>query len=204
MKKTVSCSLKKAVLLLLVGVMLLPVACMGEPTYTYEEYLKRKAFQQRQQEGTQIDVGQDQIEQELAAFENDLNGYELYIREFSDLYQAHAQHMDPLYDRFDGEQEDLDRKNAYAQQIKQHLDEWYQDLNMLVTADIMEGYHQYMLGYLENEIGYYESFLEGDSALAEQYMLNASLAMENGSQKLEAIESDLNQRAQQLGMEPPF
>ncbi len=194
---------KTVLILVLVMAIIFITACGGETKYTYEEYRKLKAFQERQEYAAENDFGENAQDLDPASYYRDLENYDFYMGEFTIIYNDCSQALNSLYDSFDSEQQDLDRKNDHAQDIKQQLAYWSQDLSQLDVPDIMLDYHNYILEYLDNEILFYDSFLQGDPEAANRYMLEAARALENGNRQLEEIEASLRNRAGKLGADPP-
>ena len=68
----------------------------------------------------------------------------------------------------------------------------------------MNTYHDYFQKYLEKEVIFYESFLNGDEELLEKYQLEANEMYENMEEELQRIEKSFNTREAELGVEQPF
>ncbi|MGM0365872.1 MAG: hypothetical protein ACQEP5_04995 [Actinomycetota bacterium] len=181
--------------------LVLVTGCMRETKYTYEEYRKLKAFQEASKDLTEN--GND-LKNDLQSYHRDLDNYNAYLADFAALYNKYYEKLIPLMDSFDQEQENLDRKNEYAESIKQSLDYWLEDLDKLDPPGFMQNYHNYFLEYLNQEILFYISFLQGEPELATSYSLEANIALENSNEELQTIKDDFRKIAQELGLEPPF
>ena len=199
--------IKKAVIFFLITLIIPMTGCTGAPKYTYEEYKKIKAINRNGGDYSDENYTakiENKAEDGLQLYYNDLGDYEFYIEDFKTLYDKYSGLMIPVIDNFDNEQENINKKNEYAELLRRYLDGWLDDLDDLDTPDIMLRYHDYILSYLNKEILFYDSFLEGEAELVDKYQQEANEAYENSEEELKDVKLDLNNRAQKLGIEPPF
>ena len=84
--------------------------------------------------------------------------------------------------------------------MKKQLD----DIKEIDAPDIMTSYIDYFQKYLENEILFYESFLNGDTKLSEKYQVEANNMYANTEEEIKKIEESFNSKALQLGVGCPF
>lgn len=199
--------IKKAIILFLIILFITAVGCSGAPKYTYEEYKKIKAINRNdgdfsdENNTAKID---NNAEDDLQLYYKYLDEYNFYIEDFKILYDKYSGLMVPIIDDFDNEQENINKKNEYAELLKRYLNEWLEDLNNLDTPDIMIRYHDCILLYLNKEILFYDSFLQSDAELVDEYQHEANEVYENSEEELKDVKLDLRNRAQKLGIEPPF
>jgi len=192
------------VLIILLSITL--ASCIGEPKYTYEEYKKLKAI------GTDEDSGSidedflvdDDGKDELQSYSEDLNDYYLYIEEFKSIYDRYTNELFTLFDGFDNEKEDIDKKNQYANSIIDHEEKWITDLEEIKVPDFLENYHIYFIDFLNNEVLFYSYFVEADLEKANSSAQEADNAYGNSLIELEAVEKRFNDRAEKLNFDPPF
>ncbi len=183
------------------------VSCIGETKYTYEEYKKIKAMNT---DKDSEDIAEDLLTEdnagkdELQSFSNDLNDYYLYIEEFKSIYDRHTNELFTLFDDFDGEKEDINKKNQYAGSIIKHEEKWIADLEEIAVPGFLDDYHICFTDYLNNEVLYYKYFLEADLEKANNSALEADNLRERSFVELEKVEKKFNDRAEELSLEPPF
>lgn len=195
----------KRFLLLIIAALLLLISftlftgCTGLPKYTYEEYKKIKALNENKEV-----VNDDQGQSDLESFYKDLDLHNNYIKDFKLVYNKYSDLLLPMFNSFDNEQEDLDKKNQYAESIIIYQNDWLKDINEIDVPDIMLTYHKYFQEYLEKEVLFYESFLKGEAEILDKHQLEANEASENTKKELQNIEQDFNSRAEELGIEQPF
>ena len=202
----------KRFLLLIIAALLLLISftlftgCTGLPKYTYEEYKKIKAFNENKgTETAKDDTGSNNENlSDLEMFYKDLDSYNNFITDFNVIYNKYSDLLLPLFDSFDNEQEDLDKKNQCAESIMLHQNNWLEEIKEMDIPDIMTTYHDYFQKYLEKEVIFYESFLNGDEELLEKYQLEANEMYENMEEELQRIEKSFNTREAELGVEQPF
>jgi len=180
------------------------ISCMSEPKYTYEEYKKIKAINADKDNGDKTEDFLADDNDELQSFSRDLNYYYLYIEEFKSIYDRHTSELFILFDDFDGEKEDIDKKNQYADSIIAHEEGWIDDLEEIVAPDFLDTYHICFMGYLNKEVLFYKYFLEADLEKANSYAMEADDLCERSFVELEAVEKIFNDRAKKLSLEPPF
>jgi len=195
------------VLVLMILMSTLLISCMGGPKYTYEEYKKIKAMNTDKDSGdtTEDFLADDNGDNdELQSFSRDLNDYYLYIEEFKSIYDRHTSELFILFDDFDGEKEDIDKKNQYADSIIEHEEGWIDDLEELVAPDFLDTYHICFMDYLNKEVLFYKYFLEADLEKVNSYAMEADDLRERSFVELEAVEKIFNDRAKKLSLEPPF
>lgn len=189
------------VLIILMSTML--ISCIGEPKYTYEEYKKIKAMNGE-------DIAEDFLaddnagKDELQSFSNDLNDYYLYIEEFKSIYDKYTNELFTLFDDFDGEKEDINKKNQYADSIIEYEEGWISDLEEIVVPGFLDDYHICFMDYLNSEVLYYKYFLGVDLEKANSSAQEADNLRERSFAELETVEKNFNDRAEELSLEPPF
>jgi len=66
------------------------------------------------------------------------------------------------------------------------------------------GYHDYFIGFLNNDVLYYKYFLEADLEKADDYSQKADEYYDKRLIELNALEKSFNERAESLGLELPF
>jgi len=193
------------VLIILMSTML--ISCIGEPKYTYEEYKKIKAMNT---DKDSEDIAEDFLaddnseKDELQSFSNDLNDYYLYMKEFKSTYDRYTGELFTLFDDFDSEKEDINKKNQHAASIIEHEEGWISDLKEIVVPGFLDDYHIYFMDYLNNEVLYYKYFLEADLEKAYSSAQEADDLRERSFAELETVEKNFNDRAKELSLEPPF
>ena len=204
-KSTKNIILGASVLIILMSAVL--ISCMGGPKYTYEEYKKIKAMN-ADKDGE--DIAEDFLaddnagKDELQSFSNDLNDYYLYVEEFKSVYDRYTSELFTLFDDFDSEKEDINKKNQYAGSIIEYEEKWIADLEENVATDFLDTYHIYYINYLNNEVLYYKYFLDADLEKANSSAQEADDLRERSSVELEAVEKIFNDRAEELNLKPPF
>lgn len=191
--------MKKTIVIFLIILIITGVGCTGAPKYTYEEYKKIKAINRG-------DSPEDENmpEEDMESYYDDLDDYNLYMSDFRAIYDKYSGLMVPEIDSFDSEQQDIIKKNEHAELIKQYLNEWIEDLNNLDVPDIMLRYHGSILSYLDKEVLFYDSFLQGEAELVDRYQREVNEALESSEIELESVRSGLRDSAQKSGIEPPF
>ncbi|MBN1299011.1 MAG: hypothetical protein JW997_04925, partial [Actinobacteria bacterium] len=171
----------------------------------YQEYKKIKALNEKNNSKTAED-DKDNSEglTDLEAFYKDLDSYNNFISDFRVIYDNYSGLLIELFDSFNNEQEDLDKKNQYAESIIAYMKEWLDEIKVIDTPDIMTAYHNYFQKYLENEILSYESFINGDAELSEKYQSEADDMYKNTEEELQGIRENFISKALELGIEQPF
>jgi hypothetical protein len=180
--------------------------CQEVSKYTYEEYKKIKAFNENKQASEESGSALDSEEglDDLELFYRDLEQYNTFISEFTVIYNKYSGLLLPLIDSFDAEQEDMDLKKQYAESMMDNYSQWLGEINEMDVPGLIETYHGYFKDYLEIEILFYENFLTGDALLSEKYQADANEMYGTVKEELERIESQFDQRAAGLGIEPVF
>ena len=112
--------------------------------------------------------------------------------------------MFDLFDSFENEKEEINKKNQYANSIMEHEEKWITDLEKIKVPDFLEDYHIYFMDFLNNEVLFYKYFLETDLEKANSSEQEADNAYENSLVELEAVEKIFNDRAERLNLDPPF
>jgi len=198
---------KIVILVLIILLSTILASCIGEPKYTYEEYKKLKAMDSDKDSEvitkdllTDDDAGND----ELQSYSNDLDDYYLYIEEFKSIYDRYTNELFTLFDSFDNEKEDIDKKNQYANLIIEHEEKWITDLEKIKVPDFLKDYHIYFIDFLNNEVLFYKYFLEADLEKANSSEQEADNAFRNSLVELEAVERIFNDRAERLNLDTPF
>lgn len=183
---------------------LLSISCLGEPKYSYEEYKKIKAMTtDKDSEDTAEDLLMDDNDK-LQSFSKDLNDYYLYTEEFKSIYDRHTSELFILFDDFDGEKEDINKKNQYADSIIEHEERWIADLEEIAVPDLLDNYHICFVDYLNNEVLFYKYFLEANLEKANSFAIKADNSRDRSFIELEDVEKIFNDRAEKLSIEPPF
>lgn len=192
------------VLLLLISLILF-TGCSGLPKYTYEEYKKIKAFNENKGKETPENA-KDNNEglTDLEVFYKDMDSYNIFISDFRAIYNNYAGLLLELFNNFDNEQEDLDKKNQYAESIILNQQKWLDEIKEINTPAIMVSYSDYFQKYLEKEILFYGSFLSGDAELSNKYQAEAEDMYKKTEEELNRIEESFNSKAIKLGIEQPF
>jgi len=182
-------------------------SCIGEPKYNYEEYKKLKATDT--DKGSEAitedllvddDVGNDELE----SYSRDLDDYCSYMEEFKSVCNKYTNELFTLFDDFDNEEEDIDKKNLYANLILEYEEKWITDLEEIKVPDFLEDYHIYFIDFLNNEVLFYKYFIEGDLEKANSLRQEPDNAYGNSLIELEAVEEGFNNRAEKLNLERPF
>ena len=150
-------TIKKYKIVILVLIILLSitlVSCIGEPKYNYEEYKKLKAI--GTDKGSEAitedllvddDVGNDELE----SYSRDLDDYCSYMEEFKSVCNKYTNELFTLFDDFDNEEEDINKKNLYANLILEYEEKWITDLEEIKFPDFLEDYHiDNVLEYIKN------------------------------------------------------
>jgi len=182
--------------------------CSSEPKYTYEEWEKIKAL--REKEGSEYYKPEEildkdnEINDELYNYNQDLKDYNGYIEECRLVYDRHYEAIINLSDSFDGEQEDLDIKNSYAQLIIDEEEEWIYELSDIDVPYFLINHNYYLLEFLNNNKLFYVYFLESNLDEANKFAQKADLAYEKSEDELIIVKEDFNKRAQGLGLPQPF
>ena len=202
---------KKYKIVILVLIILLSstilASCIGEPKYTYEEYKKLKAMNTDKDSEViteDLPAGDDTGNDELQSYSNDLNDHYLYIDDFKSIYDRYTNELFTLFDDFDNEKEDIDKKNQYANSIIDHEEKWITDLEEIKVPDFLEDYHIYFIDFLNNEVLFYKYFLEADLEKANSSEQEADNAYKDSLVELEAVEKRFIDRAERLNLDPPF
>lgn len=183
------------------------IGCTSELKYTYEEYKKIK-FLDAGKESESIpenELEEDNLNQEeLQSYLDDLNDYNSYIKKFTSIYDKHTSELLPLFDSFDNEQQDIDKKNQYANSIIDYEEKWIADLNEFEAPSFLKDYSNFFIDFLNNEILFYTYFLEAD-------LVNADISVQEGDDsynksliELEAVKESFNDRSEKLNFDPPF
>jgi len=179
--------------------------CADLPKYTYEEYKKIKAFNENKDTETAEDnADNNEGLTDSEVFYKDLESYNSFISEFKAIYSSYSDLLSQLFDSFNNEQEDLDKKNQDAESIILYQEKWLDEIKEIDAPGIMAQYNDYFKKYLEKEILYYESFLDGDTELLEKYQVEADDMYNNIEGELQRIEESFNTRALELGIDQPF
>jgi len=182
--------------------------CSSESKYTYEEWKKIKAL--REKEGgedykpEEILDGDNEIKDELYNYNQDLKEYNTYIEECRLVYVRHYEVIINLSDSFDGEQEDLDVKNSYAQLIIDEEEEWISELIDIDVPHFLNNHNDYLLEFLNNNKLFYVYFLDSDLDEANEFAKKADLAYGESEDELIRVKGNFNKRAQGLGLTQPF
>jgi hypothetical protein len=183
------------------------ISCAGEPEYTYEEYRKIKAIDNNgsslSEEDGAVENGTGD-EDGLQSYFDDLKDYNLYMEEFRALYSRYSAELISLIDDFGNETQDIEKKSQYAHLIKDIEEEWIIDLKEVKVPDFLMGYHDYFIGFLNNDVLYYKYFLEADLEKADDYSQKADEYYDKRLIELNALEKSFNERAESLGLELPF
>ena len=200
-----------AVVILVTAVLLIMLAsffagCQAVPKYTYEEYKKIKAFNENKQTSGEAGsaLGSEEGLDDFELFYRDLEQYNTFISGFTVIYNKYLGLLLPLIDSFDAEQEDMDLKKQYAGSMMDNYSQWLGEIKEMDVPGLIETYHGYFKDYLEIEILFYENFLSGDALLSEKYQADANEMYGTVKEELESIESQFDQRAAGLGIEPVF
>ena len=198
---------KIAAVTLITILFIILIGCTSEPKYTYEEYKKIKFIdadkESKSTSENELEDGNPDQE-ELQYYYYDLNDYNSYMKEFTSIYDKYTNVLLTLFDSFDNEQQDLDKKNQYANSIIDYEEKWVADLNELEVPDLLKVYNSLFIDSLNNEILCYTNFLEADTVNADISEQKASDLYEKSSIELEAIKDSFNDRAKKLNLDPPF
>lgn len=200
-------NIRMGALVLAILISALLTSCISVPKYTYAEYKKIKAINKVEDSE---DIAEDLLADdngnydELQSFSSDLNDYYLYIEEFKSIYGKYTGELFTLFDDFDGEKEDINKKNQYADSIIEHEEGWISDLEELVAPDFLDDYHTIFIDYLNKEVLFYKYFLEADLEKANNSAQEADFLHERSFLELEAVEKIFNDRAEKLTLELPF
>jgi len=191
--------------LLLLIFLILFTGCTGSPKYTYEEYKKLKALDEKKGiETIDDDKNNNKNLSDSDVFYKDLDSYNNFISDFKAIYNNYSDLLTQLFDSFDNEQSDLDKKNQYAESIIINLQKWLEEVKEINTPELMIAHRDYFQKYLENEILFYKSFINGDIELLEKYQIEAANMYTSTEEELQRIEESFNSKALQLGIEQPF
>ena len=191
--------------LLLISLILL-TGCVSVPKYTYEEYKKIKALEGKEgKESSENSMETDNgVSDDLEVFYKDLDAYNNFISEFTGIYSKYYNMLLPLFDNFDSEQEDFDKKTQYAKSIISIHRDWLEEIKEVSVPDIMNKYNGLFRKYLEKEILFYESILRNDIELTEKYQTEASEIYDNIEDELQRIKNNFNSKSSELNIEKPF
>jgi hypothetical protein len=191
--------------LLLISLILL-TGCVSVPEYTYEEYKKIKALEGKEgKESSENSMETDNgVSDDLEVFYKDLDAYNNFISEFTGIYSKYYNMLLPLFDNFDSEQEDFDKKTQYAKSIISIHRDWLEEIKEVSVPDIMNKYNGLFRKYLEKEILFYESILRNDIELTEKYQTEASEIYDNMEDELQRIKNNFNSKSSELNIEKPF
>ncbi|HHT79486.1 MAG TPA: hypothetical protein GXZ93_06830 [Actinobacteria bacterium] len=191
--------------LLLISLILL-TGCVSVPKYTYEEYKKIKALEGKEgKESSENSMETDNgVSDDLEVFYKDLDAYNNFISEFTGIYSKYYNMLLPLFDNFDSEQEDFDKKTQYAKSIISIHRDWLEEIKEVSVPDIMNKYNGLFRKYLEKEILFYESILRNDIELTEKYQIEASEIYDNIEDELQRIKNNFNSKSSELNIEKPF
>jgi hypothetical protein len=198
---------KIAAVILITILSIILIGCTSEPKYTYEEYKKIKSIDAGKESES---ISENELEEgnsdqeELQSYYDDLNDYNSYMNEFTSIYNKYTDELLTLFDSFDNEQQDLDKKNQYANSIIDYEEKWIADLNELETPDLLKQYSDLFIDFLDNEILYYSYFLEADLANADISAQEASDSYNKSLTELEAVKESFNDRSEKLDLDPPF
>jgi hypothetical protein len=204
---SISKKYKIAAVILITILSIISIGCAGEPKYTYEEYKKIKSIDTGKESES---ISENELEEsssdqeELQSYYDDLNDYNSYMNEFKSIYDKYTNELLALFDSFDNEQQDLDKKNQYANSIIDYEEKWIADLNELETPDLLKQYSDLFIDFLDNEILYYSYFLEADLANADISAQEASDSYNKSLTELEAVKESFNDRSEKLDLDPPF
>jgi len=191
---------------LLLTFFILFTGCTGIPKYTYEEYKKIKAIEGKKDTG----LSEDNTEisnadlSELEIFYKDIDSYNIFISDFTNIYNKYYDLLLPLFDSFDEEQENIDKKTRYAESIIVCHNDWRDEIKEMYVPDFMIVYHNFFQEYLEKEILFYECILEDNIELTEKYQIEASEIYENMEKELKNIKNSFNAKSSELNIEKPF
>lgn len=183
------------------------IGCTGEPEYTYEEYKKIKFLEEDKESKpiSESELEEDNSDQEeLQSYYDDLNDYNSYMKKFTSIYDEYSNELLTLFENFDNEQQDIDKKNQYANLIIDYEEKWIADLNELETPDLLKQYYDLFIDFLDNEILFYSYFLEADLDNADISVQEANNSYEKSSIELEAVKESFNDSAEKLNLDPPF
>ena len=202
--------MKKVTIILAVLILLSFIfGCSSETKYTYEEWEKIKALREKEGEkdyGSEevLDEDDEMVEDELYKYNQDLEGYNAYIKEYGVIYDRHYEEIINLSSSFDDEQEDLDTKNSYAQLIIDEEEDWVSELNEMEIPYFLIDYNNYLLEFLDNNKLFYVYFLESDLDEANKSAQKADTAYIKSEEELNGVKESFNKRAQRLGLPLPF
>ena len=183
------------------------IGCTGELKYTYEEYKKIK-FLDAGKESEFIpenELEEDNLNQEeLQSYLDDLNDYNSYIKKFTSIYDKYTNELLALFDSFDNEQQDIDKKNQYANSIIDYEEKWIADLNEFEAPSFLKKYSNFFIDFLNNEILFYTYFLEADLVNVDISIQEADDSYNKSLIELEAVKESFNDRSEKLNFDPPF
>ena len=183
------------------------IGCTGELKYTYEEYKKIKSLNADEKSGStpENELEEDNLNQEeLQSYLDDLNDYNSYIKEFTSIYDKYTNELLTLFDSFDNEQQDIDKKNQYANSIIDYEEKWIADLNEFEVPSFLKEYSDFFIDFLNNEILFYTYFLEADLVNADISVQEADDSINKSLIELEAVKESFNDRSEKLNLDPPF
>ena len=183
------------------------LGCTGEPKYTYEEYKKIKFLEEGKENRPISENGLEENnsdQEELQSYYDDLNDYNSYMKEFKSIYDKYTDELLALFDSFDNEQKDIDKKNQYASLIIDYEEKWIADLNELEVPGFLKDYHDFFIDFLKNEVLYYTNFLKEDLVNADISSQKANDSYEKSSLALEAVKESFNDRSENLNLDSPF
>jgi hypothetical protein len=196
---------KIAAVVLITILFIILIGCSSEQKYTYEEYKKIKFIEEgKESESISEPEEGSSNQEELQSYYDDLNDYNSYMKEFKLIYDKYTNELLTLFDNFDNEQQDLDKKNQYANSIIDYEEKWIADLNELEVPDLLKEYSSLFIDSLNNEILFYTNFLEADIVNADISEQEASGLYEKSSIELKAVKESFNDRAKKLNLDPPF
>jgi len=194
-------------MVLIIILLITLIGCTSEPKYTYEEYKKIK-FLNADKESKSIsenELEEDNSDQEeLQSYYDDLNDYNSYIKEFTSIYNKYTNELFILFDNFDNEQQDIDKKNQYANSIIDYEEKWIADLNEFEVPVFLKDYRDFFIDFLNKEILFYTYFLEANLANADISLQEADDSYNKSLIELEVVKESFNDRSEKLNLDPPF
>ncbi len=194
--------MRKKIFIAILTILILPsliFGCSGETKYTAAEWEKIKALRNKGKE-QQVVLEEDKVE----SYYKKLEEYNNYVKECINMHYKYYETISRLTDYFNNENNDLDKKNNYAELIIDEEKKWISDLNKIEVPYFLNNYNNYLLEFLNKDKLFYVYFSKSYVDEADRFANEADLANDNGIEELDRVQQNFNKEAKELGLPEPF